>query len=87
LVGLGGTATWERLNFDVLYGDPIIVHTGYVVGFSRQMAVPSIPRVVGRAGRGDNLRDVAGRTDDTLTLFGEMPRASLSRTLSRTTQI
>jgi hypothetical protein len=60
-----------RLSFEVLYGDPIFVHAGYLVGFSRQMAVPSIARVVYRGGGGDNLHDVARRTDDTLTLFGE----------------
>jgi hypothetical protein len=59
-----------RLTFEVLYGDPIAVHAAYLVGFSRQVAVPGIARVVYRGGGGENLRDVARRTDDTLTLFG-----------------
>lgn len=63
-----------RLSFDVLYGDPILVHAGYLVGFSRQMAVPSIARVVYRSGGGDNMRDVARRSDDTLTLLGAFLR-------------
>lgn len=59
-----------RLSFEVLYGDPILVHAAYLVGFSRQVAVPEIARVVYRGGEGKNLRDVARRTDDTLALFG-----------------
>ena len=57
-----------RLTFEVLYGDPIGVHAAYLVGFSRQVAVPGIARVVYRGG--ENLRDVARRTDDSLALFG-----------------
>lgn len=57
-----------RLTFEVLYGDPIGVHAAYLIGFSRQVAVPGIARVIYRGG--ENLRDVARRTDDTLTLFG-----------------
>lgn len=59
-----------RLTFEVLYGDPIAVHAAYLVGFSRQVAAPGIARVIYRGGGGENLRDVARRTDDTLTLFG-----------------
>jgi hypothetical protein len=63
-----------RLTFEVLYGDPIAVHAGYLVGFSRQVAVPGIARVVYRGGGGENLRDVARRTDDSLTLLGAFLR-------------
>lgn len=59
-----------RLTFEVLYGDPIAVHAAYLIGFSRQVAVPGIARVIYRGGGGENLRDVARRTDDTLALFG-----------------
>jgi hypothetical protein len=59
-----------RLTFEVLYGDPIGVHAAYLVGFSRQVAVPGIARVVYRGGGGKNLCDVARRTDDSLALFG-----------------
>jgi hypothetical protein len=59
-----------RLTFEVLYGDPIAVHAAYLIGFSRQVAVPDIARVVSQGGGGKNLRDVARRTDDTLALFG-----------------
>jgi hypothetical protein len=59
-----------RLTLEVLYGDPIGVHAGLLIGFSRQVAVPSIARVIYRGGRGDTLHDVARRIDDTLALFG-----------------
>lgn len=59
-----------RLTFEVLYGDPIAVHAAYLIGFSRQVAVPDIARVIYRGGSGKNLRHVARRTDDTLALFG-----------------
>jgi hypothetical protein len=59
-----------RLTFEVLYGDPIGVHAALLVGFSRQVAVPGIARVIYRGGGGETLRDVARRIDDTLTLFG-----------------
>lgn len=57
-----------RLTFEVLHGDPIAVHAVYLIGFSRQVAVPEIAGVIYRGGK--NLRDVARRTDDTLALFG-----------------
>ena len=59
-----------RLTFEVLHGNPIAVHVAYLIGFSRQVAVPDIARVIYRGGGGKNLRDVARRTDDTLALFG-----------------
>jgi hypothetical protein len=59
-----------RLTFEVLYGDPIAIHAAYLIGFSRQVAVPGIAHVIYRGGGGENLRDVARRTDDTLALFG-----------------
>jgi hypothetical protein len=59
-----------RLTLEVLYGDPIGVHAGLLIGFSRQVAVPSIARVIYRGGGGDTLHDVGRRIDDTLALFG-----------------
>jgi hypothetical protein len=51
-----------RLTLEVLYGDPIGVHAGLLIGFSCQVAVPSIARVIYRGG-GDTLHDVARRID------------------------
>jgi hypothetical protein len=59
-----------RLTLEVLYGDPIGVHAGLLIGFSRQVAVPSIARVIYRGGGGDTMHDVSRRIDDTLALFG-----------------
>jgi hypothetical protein len=46
------------------------VHAGLLIGFSRQVAVPSIARVIYRGGGGDTMHDIAPRIDDTLALFG-----------------
>jgi 2-polyprenyl-6-methoxyphenol hydroxylase-like FAD-dependent oxidoreductase len=69
---------YMRLSSGVLLGDPILVHGGLLVGFARQMAVPSIARVVYRGGRGDMLVDSARRHDDTLTILGEIVRSGHS---------
>jgi hypothetical protein len=58
-----------RLSLEVLNGDPIFVHASYLVSFVRQVAVTSIARVIYRGGRGDNIRDVTRRTNDTVTFF------------------
>ena len=63
-----------HLSLEVLYGDPIFVHASYLVAFSRQVAVPSIARIVYRGGGGDIIRDTPRRNDDTLTFFGEYLR-------------
>jgi hypothetical protein len=67
-----------RLSLEVLYGDPLMVHGLYLVAFARQMAVPSIARVVHRGGGGDMMGDSARRNDDTLTFFGEYLRRGYS---------
>lgn len=59
-----------RLTLEVLYGDSIGVHAGLLLGFARQVTVPSIARVIYRGGGGDTLRDIARRIDDSLALFG-----------------
>jgi hypothetical protein len=45
--------------------------------------VPGIARVVYRSGHGENLRDVARRTDDSLGLFGAFFRWSHSSSQGR----
>jgi menaquinone-9 beta-reductase len=74
---------FTRLSSGVLAGDPILVHGSLLVGFARQMAVPSIARVVYRGGRGDMLSDSARRHDDTLTILGEIVRSGHSRPAGR----
>jgi hypothetical protein len=63
-----------HLSVEVLYGDAIFVHAAYTVAFARQVAVPSISRIVYRTGTGDMMRNVRRRNDDTLLFFGEMLR-------------
>lgn len=63
-----------HLSVEVLYGDAIFVHAAYTVAFARQVAIPSISRIVYRTGTGDMMRNVRKRNDDTLLFFGEMLR-------------
>ena len=53
-----------RLTLEVLYGDRIGVHAALLIGFSRQVAVPSIARVIYRGGGGDTLSHIDGGIDD-----------------------
>lgn len=72
-----------HLSVEVLYGDAVFVHAAYLVAFMRQVAIPSISRIVYRSGTGDMMHDVTKRTDDTLTYFGEMLRRGHSHPLGR----
>lgn len=63
-----------RLSLEVRLGDALFVHLAYTVAFARQVAIPSIARVVHRRGTGDMMRAVRTRNDHTLLFFGEMIR-------------
>ncbi|MEV0061136.1 hypothetical protein [Nocardia sp. NPDC050718] len=63
-----------HLSVEVRYGDAIFAHAAYTVAFARQVAVPSIARIVYRTGTGDMMADVRRRNNDTLLFFGEMLR-------------
>ena len=63
-----------RLSLEVRYGDAFFVHAAYTVAFARQVAVPSIARIVYRGGTGDLMKNVGRRNEDTLLYFGEMLR-------------
>ncbi|GEM30984.1 hypothetical protein NN3_19910 [Nocardia neocaledoniensis NBRC 108232] len=63
-----------HLSLEVRYGDAIFAHAAYTVAFARQVAIPSIARIVYRTGNGDMMHDVRRRNDDTLLFFGEMMR-------------
>lgn len=63
-----------HLSVEVCYGDAMFVHAAYTVAFARQVAIPSIARIVYRTGNGDMMRDVRSRNDDTLLFFGELLR-------------
>ncbi|WP_188113421.1 oxygenase MpaB family protein [Nocardioides humilatus] len=63
-----------HLSVEVQYGDALFVHAAYLVAFTRQVAVPSISRIVYRTGTGDLMKNVRRRNDHTLVFFGEMLR-------------
>ncbi|WP_051165895.1 oxygenase MpaB family protein [Amycolatopsis orientalis] len=63
-----------HLSLGVRYGDAMFVHGAYTVAFARQVASPSIARIVYRTGTGDMMRNVRRRNDHTLVFFGEMIR-------------
>ncbi|MGN6609238.1 MAG: DUF2236 domain-containing protein [Jatrophihabitans sp.] len=63
-----------HLSNEVRYGDAWFVHAAYLVAFTRQLAVPSIARIVHRTGTGDMMADARRRNDHTLVFFGEMLR-------------
>lgn len=63
-----------RLSLEVRYGDALFAHAAYTVAFIRQVALPSIARIVYRTGTGDLMQNVRRRNDHTLLFFGEMLR-------------
>ncbi|KAA0016769.1 oxygenase MpaB family protein [Antrihabitans cavernicola] len=67
-----------HLSAEVRYGDPMLTAALYTVAFCRQMAVPSIAKVVHRGGRGPIMRDTRKRNDDTMVFFGEFMRSGYS---------
>ncbi|UJA20830.1 DUF2236 domain-containing protein [Thermoleophilia bacterium SCSIO 60948] len=86
LARLDPIADHERaahLVTSVIYGDPPVAGALYTVAFVRQMAIPSIARVVHRGGRGPSIRDTRKRNDDTITIFGEILRHGYSSPAGR----
>ncbi|MGU3433033.1 hypothetical protein ACNHUS_08435 [Actinomycetes bacterium M1A6_2h] len=69
---LVGNEEATHLSLEVRYGDAIFAHAAYTVAFARQMAIPSIARILYRSGTGDMMHDVRRRNDDTLLFFGEI---------------
>lgn len=67
-----------RLSLEVRNGDALFAHAAYTVAFARQVAIPSISRIVHRTGTGDLMKDVRRRNDHTLLFFGEMMRHGYS---------
>ncbi|MBJ8344375.1 DUF2236 domain-containing protein [Antrihabitans sp. YC2-6] len=67
-----------HLTLEVRYGDPILTSALYTVAFCRQMAVPSIAKVVYRGGRAPMIQATRKRNDDTMVFFGEFMRQGYS---------
>lgn len=61
-----------RLVAEVRYGMPPIMAAFYTVTFVRQVAVPSIGRILHRGGRAPAITATRKRNDDTLVFFGEL---------------
>lgn len=61
----------SRLSLEVLHGNKILVHALYTVSFIRQVAVPSIAKILHRRGTGDIMTATAKRNDDTIVFFGK----------------
>ncbi len=61
-----------KLVAEVRYGLPPILGAFYTISFVRQVAVPSIGRILYRGGGAPAITDVRKRNDDTLVFFGEL---------------
>ena len=84
--GLDPTRDHERmahLSLEVRLGPPLIVAALYTLGFCRQMAVPSIARVIHRGGSGDIMRETRARNDLSLNFFGRFLRSGHSSQAGR----
>ncbi len=64
----------NHLAFEVRFGSKLFTHALFSVAFARQMAVPSIAKVVNRGGKGPSITDTRKRNNDTLLFFGEFYR-------------
>lgn len=60
-----------RLSLEVLHGNAMLVNALFTVSFIRQVAVPSIAKILHRRGRGDIVVRTAKRNDDTMVFFGK----------------
>ena len=74
----------QHLCFEVRLGHPLIVAALYTVAFCRQMAIPSIARVVHRGGGGDIMRETRARNDLTLNFMGRFMNSGHSSEAGRT---
>ncbi|MFZ2174443.1 MAG: oxygenase MpaB family protein [Rhodococcus sp. (in: high G+C Gram-positive bacteria)] len=59
-----------HLSLEILHGNPMLVHALFTVSFIRQVAVPSMAKVLYRKGTGKIMTDTALRNDDTMVFFG-----------------
>lgn len=72
-----------HLCLEVRLGQPLFVAGLYTIAFARQMAVPSIARVVHRGGGGDIMGETRARNDLTLNFFGRFMREGHSTEAGR----
>lgn len=61
-----------RLSLVTLHGHDAFVYLLFTVAFMKQVAVPTMARILHRRGTGDILRHTAKRNDDTIVFFGHL---------------
>lgn len=61
-----------RLSLVTLHGHDAFVYLLFTVAFMKQVAVPTMARILHRRGTGDILRHTAKRNDDTIVFFGQL---------------
>ncbi|MGW0890244.1 oxygenase MpaB family protein [Saccharopolyspora sp. NPDC002578] len=59
-----------RSSLQTLHGDRRLVLALFTVAFMKQVAVPTMARILWRRGTGDIVRNTALRNDDTIVFFG-----------------
>ncbi|MCD2189828.1 oxygenase MpaB family protein [Actinomycetospora soli] len=59
-----------RTSLETLHGHRALVLAMFTVSFMKQVAVPTMGRILWRRGTGDIITDTAGRNDDTIVFFG-----------------
>ncbi|AZG43817.1 oxygenase MpaB family protein [Gordonia insulae] len=61
-----------RLSLVTLHGNPALTYALFTVAFMKQVAVPTMARILYRRGGGDIMAFPAQRNDDTLLFFGQL---------------
>ncbi|WP_229053512.1 oxygenase MpaB family protein [Aeromicrobium sp. Leaf350] len=61
-----------RLSLVTLHGHPTLVYALFTVAFMKQVAVPTMARILYRRGTGDIVVETIRRNDDTLVFFGQL---------------
>lgn len=61
-----------RLSLVTLHGNPELTYALFTVAFMKQVAVPTMARILYRRGGGDIVQFPARRNDDTLVFFGQL---------------
>ncbi len=61
-----------RLSLVVLHGNAALTYALFTVAFMKQVAVPTMARILHRRGTGDIVRFPVRRNDDTIVFFGQL---------------
>lgn len=69
---IADAAEIARLSLVTLHGNPSLTYALFTVAFMKQVAVPTMARILYRRGGGDIMQFPARRNDDTLLFFGQL---------------